>query len=197
VKQTWNSGFDERGRPIKLPNISPTKEGTLIFPGQQGGTNWYNPSYSPRTGLFYIPTWADYYSRYTKFDVEYVPGRTYTGGAPRSDVLGGSRDTRLIDTRVDGGYGAVRALDPKTGEVKWEFKMDDVTDAGILTTASDLLFTGNRDQYFYALDARSGTMLWKIYLGGNVRSGPMSYQVGGKQYIAVAAGSGLFAFALK
>ena len=98
---------------------------------------------------------------------------------------------------MDGGYGAVRALDPKAGEVKWEFKMGDVTDAGILTTASDLLFTGNRDQYFYALDARSGAMLWKIYLGGNVRSGPMSYQVGGKQYIAVVAGSGLFTFALR
>jgi alcohol dehydrogenase (cytochrome c) len=117
-------------------------------------------------------------------------------GAPRSDVLGGSRDTRLINTRVDGGYGAVRALDAGTGDLKWEFKMGDVTDGGILTTASDLLFTGNRDQYFYALDARTGAMLWKFYLGGNIRSGPISYQVNGKQYLAVAAGSGLFTFSL-
>ena len=128
--------------------------------------------------------------------MEYVPGRTYTGGVPRSDVLGGSRDTRLIDTRVDGGYGAVRALDPKTGEVKWEFKMGDVTDAGILTTASDLLFTGNRDQYFYALDARSGKQLWKRYLGGLVAASPITYLVDGKQYVSIAAGHSLFTFGL-
>jgi alcohol dehydrogenase (cytochrome c) len=197
VKQTWNGGFDEKGRPVRLPDVSPTREGRLIFPGQQGGTNWYNPSYSPRSGLFYIPAWVDYYSKYNKFEAEYIAGRQYTGGAPRSDVLGGSRDTRFIDTRVDGGYGAVRALDAGTGELKWEFKMGDVTDGGILTTVSDLLFTGNRDQYFYALNARTGAMLWKIYLGGNIRSGPISYQVSGKQYIAVAAGSGLFTFTLK
>jgi len=197
VKQTWNGGFDENGRPIRLPNVSPTKEGRVMFPGQQGGTNWYNPSYSPRTEMFYIPAWVDYYTTYNKFEPEYVPGRQYTGGAPRSDVLGGSRDTRLIHTRVEGGYGAVRALDALTGELRWEFKMGDVTDGGILTTAADLLFTGNRDQYFYALDARNGALLWKIYLGGNIRSGAMSYQAGGKQYIAVAAGSGLFTFAIR
>ena len=197
VKQTWNGGFDERGRPVKLPNTSPTREGTLIYPGQQGATNWYNPSYSPRTGLFYVPAWVDYFSRYYKLDAEYVPGRAYIGGTQSSNTGGNSRDTKLIDTRVDGGYGAVRALDAKTGEMKWEFKLGDITDGGILTTAGDVLFTGNRTQYFYALDARTGAMLWRMYLGGNIRSGPMSYLVNGKQHIAVAAGTSLFVFAVK
>ena len=91
----------------------------------------------------------------------------------------------------------VRAFDPKTGEKKWEFKMSDVTDAGILTTATDLLFSGGREGYFYALDARSGELLWKASVGGAVASGPMTYTVGGRQYVAVSAGNSLFAYALK
>ena len=95
------------------------------------------------------------------------------------------------------GYGAVRAIDPKTGEKKWEFKMLDVTDAGILTTASDLLFSGGREGYFFALDGRSGELLWKANVGGGVASGPISYSVNGRQYIAVSAGSSLLVYALK
>ena len=75
--------------------------------------------------------------------------------------------------------------------------MNDVTDAGILTTASDLLFSGGREGYFFALDARNGKLLWKATLGGVVASGPMSYSVNGRQYISVAAGHSLFSFALK
>jgi alcohol dehydrogenase (cytochrome c) len=93
--------------------------------------------------------------------------------------------------------GAVRAFDPKTGEQKWEFKMDDVTDAGILTTASNLLFSGGREGYFYALDARDGRLLWRTNLGGQIANGPMSYSVNGKQYVTVAAGNAMFVFALR
>jgi len=81
--------------------------------------------------------------------------------------------------------------------MKWQFKMSDVTDAGILTTASDLLFTGGREAYFFALDARNGNLLWKFTVGAPVVSGPMTYSINGKQYVAVAAGSSLFAFALR
>jgi alcohol dehydrogenase (cytochrome c) len=97
----------------------------------------------------------------------------------------------------DEGHGAIRAIDPKTGDRKWEFKMNDVTDAGILTTSTDLLFSGGREGYFFALDARNGDMLWKSSVGGVVASGPMTYSVGGRQYIAVAAGNSLFTFALR
>lgn len=75
--------------------------------------------------------------------------------------------------------------------------MSDVTESGILTTASDLLFSGGREGYFYALDARSGALLWKASLGAAVISGPTTYAVGGKQYVAVNAGNCLFTFALR
>jgi glucose dehydrogenase len=75
--------------------------------------------------------------------------------------------------------------------------MTDVTDSGILTTDSDLLFTGGREGYFQALNARTGGLLWKTNLGGQTPAGPMSYQVDGKQYVAIAAGHCLFVFGLR
>ena len=95
------------------------------------------------------------------------------------------------------GYGVVRAIDPHTGEKKWDFKMNDVTNSGLLTTASDLLFTGSREGLFEALDARTGKLLWKVKVGAEVSMGPMTYQVNGKQYVAFAAGSSLFVYGLK
>jgi alcohol dehydrogenase (cytochrome c) len=190
------NGFDERGRPMKVPSAASSREGTLIFPGNQGATNWYNPSYSPHTGLFYIPTWDDYSSLFVKQDAEFTQGQTFGGGGPRNTappVVTGS-----FNYRKEGDpYGAVRAIDPKTGERKWEFKMADVTDAGILTTASDLLFSGGREGYFFALDARNGGLLWKTAVGGRVTSGPMTYSVSGRQYVAVCAGNSLFVYALR
>jgi alcohol dehydrogenase (cytochrome c) len=196
VKVTWMDGFDDKGRPIMSRAAVSSKEGTTIFPGNQGGTNWYSPSYSPRTGLFYIPIWADYASLYIKQDAAYVRGQRFAGGGESA------RAGRVIlgnfNYRKDGDqYGAVRAIDPRTGEKKWDFWMADVTTAGILTTASDLLFSGGPDGYFFALDARDGRLLWKASVGGPVRSGPMTYSVGGKQYVAVCAGNSLFAFALR
>ena len=72
-----------------------------------------------------------------------------------------------------------------------------MTDSGILTTATDLLFTGGREGYFHALDARTGTVLWKTNLGGQIVNGPISYQVDGKQYVATISGNNLVAFALR
>jgi alcohol dehydrogenase (cytochrome c) len=74
--------------------------------------------------------------------------------------------------------------------------MADLTDAGILTTASDVLFTGGREGYFFALDARSGALLWRIQLGGPIQNGPMTYSVGGQQHVAVSASNSLFVFGL-
>jgi len=196
VEVNWMNGFDEKGRPMRVSGKVPSPEGTLIFPGNQGGTNWYSPSYSPHTGLFYIPTWAGYSSIYVKGkDDDYAEGLRYAGGFPRSAVPFG-RGTQNF-RKDDEGYGAIRAVDPATGERKWEFKMSDVTDAGILTTASDLLFSGGREGYFYALDARTGAPLWKANVGGTVASGTMTYSVNGRQYVSVAAGNSLFTFALK
>jgi alcohol dehydrogenase (cytochrome c) len=193
---TWATGLDAKGRPILARDAAPTPEGKRIQPGVQGATNWYSPSFSPRTGLFYIPTWVGYYSTFTKYEVGYEPGQRFTGGTPRS-VVPGTRNVGHINTRrEEDGSGAIRALDPQTGDRKWEFKLADVTDSGILTTATDLLFTGSRDGSFYALDARSGAQLWRGSVGGQVVAGPMTYRVGNTQYVAIAAGSTMFAFAL-
>jgi alcohol dehydrogenase (cytochrome c) len=94
------------------------------------------------------------------------------------------------------GYGAVRAIEPQTGNKKWDFKMVDYTESGILTTASDLLFSGGKDGYFFALDARTGDLLWKTNLAGTVASGPITYQADGRQYVAVCADNALYAFGL-
>ena len=95
------------------------------------------------------------------------------------------------------GHGSVMALDIRTGQKKWKFDMTDVTDAGILTTASDLLFTGGREGYFHALDARTGALLWKASVGGPVAAAPITYRIDGKQYVAIAAGHALFVYGLR
>jgi alcohol dehydrogenase (cytochrome c) len=195
AKLTWAVGLDEQGRPIRNADVIPTVEGTRIYPGLKGATNWYSPSYSPRTNLFYIPTWENYYAVFNKFSVDYQNGQRYAGGTTRSPVPTLRPET--VNTRSeDDGYGAVRAVDPRTGERKWEYTMTDVTDSGILTTATDVLFTGGREGYFLALDARSGQLLWKAALGGQVAAGPISYRVRDKQYVAIAAGNALFTFAV-
>jgi alcohol dehydrogenase (cytochrome c) len=194
VEVNWMDGFDEKGRPIRIPGKVPSAGGTKIYPGNAGGTSWYSPSYSPRTGLFYVSAWADYYSTYVKEHQDYTEGLRYVGGYQRASIPRGEGGPNF--RKPEDGHGAIRALDPASGEKKWEFTLQDVTDAGILTTASDLLFSGGREGYFYALDATNGKLLWKAALGGVVASGPMSYSVNGRQYIAVAAGNSLFTFAL-
>jgi len=74
--------------------------------------------------------------------------------------------------------------------------MADITWGGVLSTAGDLVFGGGREGYLLALDAKSGELLWRSSLGGQINAGPMSFAVNGRQYITIAAGSALFAFAL-
>jgi alcohol dehydrogenase (cytochrome c) len=196
TKVTWMSGFDRNGRPIRVPGQEPTLEGTRVYPSNQGATNWYSPSYSPRTGLFYIPAWDNTWSIYVKAEEPYTEGQRFTAGMHRSSFAlnrGIQNNTRSPED----GHGAVIAVDAATGEKKWQFDFIDVTDSGLLTTATDLLFSGNREEYFFALDARTGSMLWKSSLGGAIANGPMTYAVNAKQYVAVAAGSSLYAFGLR
>ena len=199
IKLNWASGLDPKGRPIPTP----PPEGAPTFPGLQGGTNWYSPSYSPRTGLFYVSAWEDYASVFIREAQTFEEGRRFVGGRPTSPIPGaqnvpGATKRPPINVWTEAaGHGAVIAIDPRTGEKKWKFPMTDTTDSGLLTTASDLLFTGGREGYFQALDARTGALLWKTILGGPIVAGPMTYQADGKQFIAVAAGHSLFAFALR
>jgi alcohol dehydrogenase (cytochrome c) len=194
TKVTWASGLDGKGRPQGVQ--PPTPEGIRLYPHFAGATNWYSPSYSPRTGLFYVPAWMDGSSVYARRPAEYVEGRAFLGAFPTGTSLSinGTQVNRRFPSE---GYGAVLALDPKTGQKRWEFKMADITDAGVLSTASDLVFSGGREGFFYALDARTGTLLWKAPVAGIVQAAPMTYAIGGRQYVAIAAGNSLYAYALR
>ena len=193
VSVNWLSGFDDNGRPIRA--LYPTEEGTFIMPNNQGATNWYPPSYSPVTGLFYVPTWLDTYSVYTKRPVEYTPGQQYVGAFPTMAMP--ALGVNPVNQRLpEEGLGAIQAINPQTGEIVWRHIMSNVTDSGVLSTGTNLVFAGGREGHFYALDAQTGDVLWRQTLGGQIAAGPMSYEIDGKQYIAIAAGAGLFVFAL-
>jgi alcohol dehydrogenase (cytochrome c) len=209
VKQNWNLGFDKNGRPIKDPKRWPKPMGGLLIePGNQGGTNWYPPSYSPITKLFYIPAWENSGGNSPKGDPgTWVEGQRYTGTGmdrrgPRPPATAAQTAARRRSRALpnykteDEGYGAIRAIDPKTGDKEWDFKMVSYTENGVLSTAGDLVFGGGMEGNFVALNARTGEVLWHANLGGPNASGPISYAVNGKQYI-VGTGEGvLYAFAL-
>ena len=195
VKQTWAKGLDEKGRPIKIPGQGPSRQGTQTWPGVQGGTNWYAPSFSPRTGLFYLTAWEDYHSTYYTWDQEYEQGKWYVGGGVKAPVPPTSRE-RVQTRGTEDGYATVRALDPLSGKIAWDYPMQNMSESGLLTTAADLLFSGSREGHFFALDARTGKQLWTRYLGGQIIASPITYLVNGKQYVSIAAGSALFTFGL-
>ena len=181
AKQTWAKGLDAHGRPIVIPGTEPSEKGTLVYPSLQGSTNWASPAYSPATGMLYVPV-REMGSYYFKSDVEYRPGTYFTGGSEKA--------------LQEEAWGAVRALDAKTGQKVWDFRLPTPTWAGVMATAGGLVFAGSNEGNFFALDARSGKPLWQFQTGGPVRSGPISFLVDGKQHVAVAGGHAVFVFAL-
>ena len=199
VRVNWSSGLDENGRPIPTPQ----PEGMPTWPGNQGGTNWYPPSWSPRTELFYFSAWEDYATIYEAEESEYVPGRAFLGGgfdvltpAPGAPGVGIGRTNPINNWTDEVGHASLKALDPRTGEEVWEFEQFDVSDSGMLTTATDLLFTGGREGYIHALDAASGELLWNRNLGGQIVMPPITYMIDGVQYLSFISGHVLATFAL-
>jgi alcohol dehydrogenase (cytochrome c) len=202
VRVNWASGLDHRGRPV----LTMPPSGEPVHPWPGGGTSWYSPSFSPRTELFYLTVSEGTASLMKPADEE-PPlriGQTRIGGtftplndAPNPGVGGGIRAPVFTNGTETNGTGAVFAIDPRTGATKWRFPFTNVSNSGLLTTATDLLFSGSREGHFYALDARSGAELWRTNLGGHVNAAPMTYEVGGEQFVAVAAGQALFVFGVR
>ena len=183
ARQTWAEGLDSNGRPIRRPGMFPSSEGTLVSPMAGGGTNWWSPAYSPRTGLLYVNAFdgeAEFFIR----DEDYVEGDRFTGGGTETPLP------------IDHYHSAIRAIDPTTGNVDWEFPITPRTRAGVLATAGDLVFSASVEGYFYALDAETGAPLWHIALGGPVHASPMSYAVDGRQYVTMTIGNTLYTFGL-
>ena len=183
ARQTWAEGVDSIGRPIRRPGMFPSSEGTLVSPMAGGGTNWWSPAYSPRTGLLYVNAFdgeAEFFIR----DEDYVEGDRFTGGGTETPLP------------IDHYHSAIRAIDPTTGNVDWEFPITPRTRAGVLATAGDLVFSASVEGYFYALDAETGAPLWHIALGGPVHASPMSYAVDGRQYVTMTIGNTLYTFGL-
>jgi len=183
AKQTWAKGLDDQGRPQRIPGTFPTEKGVLVYPSVAGATNWFSPSYSPATNLFYVAT-RETAGVYFIGDAEYKEGLQFNGG--------GFRNQSTPDT-----YGAIRALVPTTGELKWEFKLFSPPWSGVLSTAGGLVFASAQEGDVFALDAANGKLLWRFQTGGWAHSNPISYLSNGKQFIAVAMGNSLYNFALE
>lgn len=182
ARQTWAKGLDDRGRPVLLPGKDPTPEGNVVYPGMHGGTNWFSPSYSPNSGLFYVAVREEGVRFYTA-KVSYAPGQWFSSG--------GIAGIPGVEPS-----GSIKALQPDTGRTVWEFKLQSPPWAGLLSTAGGVLFGGTAEGYFFALDAARGKQLWRFPAGGPIFANPISFLLDGKQHVAIAAGHALFVFAL-
>jgi len=164
--------------------MEPSYEGVLVSPPIVGGTNWYSPGYSQQTGLFYV-TAFDGEQEFFKRDEDYEKGERFTGGGGR------------YNQPMDAFHSSIRAINPATAEIEWEFPIMPRSSAGISTTAGGLVFTGSADGYFFALNAATGEELWHISLGARVHAAPMTFSVAGKQYVTIASGNVVYTFGLR
>jgi alcohol dehydrogenase (cytochrome c) len=185
VTTTWAKEIGADGRPVLLPGNMPNEKGSVTCPDLVGGTNFWQPSYDPAARTFYVNA-REVCMTYFSWKPEYTPGERFTGGA-------GQR----INTPDSPAYGALRAIDPVTGDRKWEFKYLTPSTAGLLTTASGLVFTGDADGNLIALDSKNGKLLWRYQMGAPLHgTSVVTYMVDGKQHVLVPAGTTLTAWSL-
>jgi alcohol dehydrogenase (cytochrome c) len=158
----------------------PDEKGSLTCPDITGGTNFWPPSFDPRQNLFYVNA-REVCATYYGWKPEYKPGDRFTGGA-------GQRASGMP------AFGALRAIDPATGDRRWEFQYITPATAGLLSTASGLIFSGDNEGNFLALDSRSGKLLWRYQMGSKLHgTSPITYMIDGRQHILIPAGTTLTA----
>jgi alcohol dehydrogenase (cytochrome c) len=179
---TWAKGIGPDGRPVLNTDLKPNPAGNRVCPGALGLTNWYSPSYSPDTGLLYVAT-SNECDIFTSAPQPYREGHDFLGSVYVPDPV--IRPT-----------GALKALDPITGAEKWSFPYFSNPNGGALSTAGGVVFAGESDGNFIALDARTGKDLWNVQLGAAIYSTAITYRLDGKQYVVIPAGSALFAFSI-
>jgi len=184
VKQlNWATGVDANGRPM-VADLKPTAEGTLICPGVEGATNWYSPTWNETTHLFYFRS-LESCSVYFRKPAAFEEGKEFY-------ATGTKRDPNAK------GVQTLLAFDPQNKKFVWRYPEagDDHGYGGAMSTKSALVFFADNQGFFEAADARTGKSLWHFNTGQSLHASPMSYAVGGKQYVAIASGSDLFSFAL-
>jgi len=180
TKSTWASGYSSEGKPILLPNSDPTPQGTLSCP--DSGTNWMSASYNPTLKLFF-------------FSASDTCGVTRNNPAPFEM---GSRFFNGSNSGVPGGSRAIRAIDIQTGKTVWDYVQTPGgrSASGTLSTNGGLVFAGEDSGVFTALDGKTGKPLWHFPTNQSFRASPMTYMVGGKQYVSIAVAAGFLTFGL-
>ncbi len=179
VKTNWAKGLDSNGVPVPDPAKEPKTDGSLVSPASGGATNWPAPSFNPQTGLFYVNTVSCYSVYYLTDTDEKAQGY-------------GGRDSGVWS------QVALKAIDYKTGQIRWthEYPGQSGSISSILTTAGNVLFTGDPKHNLIAFDPASGRILWHVGLLSALSNGPMTYELDGRQYLVVGAGDMLYAFTL-
>jgi alcohol dehydrogenase (cytochrome c) len=185
LKQTWaKPELDPKGRPVRLPDTSPTENGTLVYPNSTGATNFQAPSYSPKTKLHYVMT-RDEGGVFYSGDDTYKEGSWYLAG-------------RFVSKPGEEAKGSIQAIDPLNGKAKWEYPMSGPSWAGVLSTKGGIVFSVTGDGDAIVLDDSTGKLLWKFPTGGAAFANPVSYLgADGKQHLAVATGHALWSFSVE
>jgi alcohol dehydrogenase (cytochrome c) len=153
----------------------PTAKGVVMLPGANGGAEWSPPAYSPQTKYVYVLA-MDQLMKFTTHPDPYQPGRIRLGSAFSNVEPGGVQDGRFV------------AIDTETGKIAWTVMTPQPLIGGALATAGNLAFYGEGNGWFNAVDAKTGKRLWRFNLGAGVNAPPVTYEVNGQQYVAVAAG---------
>jgi alcohol dehydrogenase (cytochrome c) len=206
VKQTWAKGFDDNGRPELIPGNEPTPEGNdRVWPGVDGGANWMSHSYSPLTKLLYVFA-REEHRLFSKNAVPHpateaaanapaAPTSVANANAGAYDPAVGGAITRAIGTPEESS-GKVIAVDPATGNIKWEHKVLTPPWGGVMATAGNLVFGGTLEGMVFALNATTGERLWTFSANGPVFASPISYTANGKQLVSIPAGDLIVTFGL-